>query len=165
MILDILLKWFAPILSFTTEEIFQIIKQKENLSIHLESFPSIPSKWKDKKLLLKWTKLKTIRNVANAAIEIKRSSKEIGSSLEADVQVYLGGEYLKVCKDVNLSEYLITSKAEVKPMVKDNNLFKLNEVDDIKVLVKKAQGEKCSRCWKILGNPCERCSGVLKKLS
>ena len=128
----------------------------------METFPEIPLKWKNEKLFHKWDKLKIIRNVANAAIEIKRSSKEIGSSLEADVQVYLGGEYLKVCKDVNLSEYLITSKAEVKPMVKDNNLFKLNEVDDIKVLVKKAQGEKCSRCWKILEIPCERNSCGLR---
>ena len=40
---------------------------------------------------------KIIRNVANAAIEVKRSNKDIGSSLEADVQIYLGKEYLELC--------------------------------------------------------------------
>ena len=162
LILEILLKWFAPILSFTTEEIFQIINKGKNSSIHLENFPSIPSKWKNEKLFQKWNKLKAIRNVANAAIEIKRSSKEIGSSLEADIQIYLGEEYLKLVKDVDLSEYFITSKAEAKTMINDDKLFKLDGVDNVKVLVKKAKGNKCSRCWKILQAPCERSNCGLK---
>ena len=162
LILEILLKWFAPILSFTTEEIFQIINKGKNSSIHLENFPSIPSKWKNEKLFLKWNKLKVIRNVANAAIEIKRSSKEIGSSLEADIQIYLGEEYLKLVKNIDLSEYFITSKAEVKTMINDDKLFKLDEVDNVKVLVKKAKGKKCSKCWKILQAPCERSNCELK---
>jgi len=64
-----------------------------------------------------------VRNVANAAIEVKRASKEIGSSLEADIKVYLGEEYLQHSKDVNLPEYTITSKAEAKPMINDDKLF------------------------------------------
>ena len=110
----------------------------------------------------KWNKLKVIRNVANAAIEIKRSSKEIGSSLEADIQIYLGEEYLKLVKNIDLSEYFITSKAEVKTMINDDKLFKLDEVDNVKVLIKKAKGSKCSRCWKILQTPCERSNCGLK---
>ena len=102
------------------------------------------------------------RNVANAAIEIKRSSKEIGSSLEANVQIYLDKEYLDLVKDVNLSEYFITSKASAMLMVNDDKLFKLDEVDNIKVLVTKAKGKKCPRCWKILENVCKRNSCGLK---
>ena len=145
-----LLKWFAPILSFTTEEVFQIINIGKKSSIHLETFPKIPSLWKNEKLFEKWEKLKVVRNVANAAIETKRSCKEIGSSLEADVEIYLRDEYLQLVKDINLSEYFITSKAKAKPMISDNKLFKLNEVDGAKVLVTKAKGKKCPRCWKIL---------------
>jgi isoleucyl-tRNA synthetase len=162
LVLDMLLKWFAPILSFTTEEIFQIINQGKNSSIHLETFPNIPSKWKNENLFQKWNKLKIIRNVVNAAIETKRSSKEIGSSLEADVQIYLGKEYLNLAKDVNLSEYFITSKASARPIINDDKLFKLDEVDNIKVLVTKAKGKKCSRCWKILENVCRRNNCGLK---
>ena len=47
LILDMLLKWFAPILSFTTEEIFQIINKEQTSSIHLQTFPKIPKKWKN----------------------------------------------------------------------------------------------------------------------
>ncbi len=98
LILDILLKWFAPILSFTTEEIFQIINQGQKSSVHLQVFPKIPQNWKNEKLFEKWEKFKIIRKVVNAAIEIKRSSKEIGSSLEADVEIYLKKRLFKNCK-------------------------------------------------------------------
>ena len=42
-------------------------------------------------------------------------------------------------------------------MINDKNLFKLDEVDTVKVLVKKASGKKCKRCWKVFENQCERC--------
>jgi len=161
--LDILLKWFAPILSFTTEEIFQIVNPEKNSSIHFESFPKIPTNWENKKLHEKWEKLKIIRSVVNAGIEAKRSSKDIGSSLEADIEIYLGKEYLELVEDINLSEYFITSKASIKNMINnDDKIFKLNDISNVGVIVQKAKGEKCSRCWKILGNPCDRCKGVLK---
>jgi len=162
LILDILLKWFAPILSFTTEEIFHILNKEKKSSVHLENFPDIPAQWENKKIFEKWEKLKIVRNVTNAAIEVKRTNKDIGSSLEADIEVYLGEKYLKLAKDINLSEFFITSNAKAKNMTNSDKFFKLEGVNDIAVSVKKAEGEKCSRCWKILGNPCKRCSGVLK---
>jgi len=158
LILDILLKWFAPILSFTTEEIYQIINQNQNSSIHLQAFPKIPVKWKNEKLFEKWEKFKTIKKVVNAAIEVKRANKDIGSSLEADVQIYLNEDYLKIVKDFDLSENFITSKAEAKKLINTDNLFKLENVKEIAVLVKKAEGEKCPRCWKIFTGPCMRCT-------
>ncbi|MBA1338471.1 MAG: isoleucyl-tRNA synthetase [Pelagibacterales bacterium] len=137
LILDMLLKWFAPILSFTTEEIFQIINKDQNSSIHLQGFPKIPKSWENKKLYDKWKKFKIIRKVVNAAMELKRASKDIGSSLEADVEIYLDDEYLKIVKDLDLPENFITSKAEAKKMVNDDKFFELDEVKNIKVLVKK----------------------------
>ena len=158
LILDMLLKWFAPILSFTTEEIFQIINKDKNSSIHLQSFPKIPEKWENKKLYEKWEKFKIIRKVVNAAMEVKRANKDIGSSLEADIVIYLNEEYLKVVKDFDLSESFITSKAQAEKMTNNNENFKLQEVENVRVLVKKAEGEKCLRCWKIFPGPCRRCS-------
>jgi len=157
LILDLLLKWFAPILSFTTEEIFQILNVNKNSSIHLQDFPKIPTKWKNEELFNKWKTFKIIRKVVNAAIEVKRANKDIGSSLEADVQIFLKEEYLKIAKNFDLSENFITSRAEAKNMVDDKNLFELDAIEGIKVIVKKAQGEKCPRCWKIFQGPCVRC--------
>ena len=157
LILDMLLKWFAPILSFTTEEIFQIINKEQNSSIHLQTFPKIPKKWKNEKLYKKWEKFKLIKKVVNAAIEVKRASKDIGSNLEANVKIFLSEDYLKIVKDFDLSECFITSKAQAEKFSNDSSLFKINEVEGVGVLVKKAEGEKCPRCWKIFPGPCQRC--------
>ena len=54
-------------------------------------------------------------------------------------------------KNIDLAEYLITSKAE-KILI---------ENDEIKIEVNKAKGNKCPRCWKILENNCDRCSNII----
>ena len=134
-------------------------RSSNQLAPHLiHYFPKIPANWKNEKLFEKWQKFKVIRKVVNAAIEVKRSNKDIGSSLEADVEVYLKDDYLEIVKDFDLSENFITSKAVAKKYIKNNNsLFKLDEIEDISVLVKKAEGKKCSRCWKIFPGSCARC--------
>ena len=161
LILDIFLKWFAPILSFTTEEIFQILNQGKGSSIHLQTFPKIPPNWENQKLSEKWEKFKIIRKVVNAAIEVKRSNKVIGSSLEADIEVYLKDDFLKIVKDFDLPENFITSKAIAKKFIKNNeNLFKFEGEENINVYVKKAEGKKCQRCWKIFPGQCPRCDNI-----
>ena len=145
-------------LCFTTEEIYQIINKDKNSSIHLQDFPKIPKEWENFKLHQRWEKLKIIRKVVNTAMETKRASKDIGSSLEADIKLYLNDDYIQLVKDIDLSEYFITSKAEVQKMTQDKNLFMLDGIENIKVLVKKAEGEKCNRCWKIFPHPCVRCN-------
>ena len=157
VLLDSLLKWFAPILSFTTEEIYKIVNKNETDSIHLKNFPEIPQAWQNDQLFKKWSKLNYVRQVCNAAIEVKRSNKELGSSLEADLEIYLDEQYLKLAKEINLSEYCITSRAIAKPFDnKKEDLFQIENISGIKVLVKKAKGKKCPRCWKITDNKCEK---------
>ena len=145
ILLDILLKWFAPILSFTTEEIYSLVKMNGK-SIHLESFPSIPEKWKSSKLESKWVELIKIREACNSSIEIKRASKEIGSSLEASLIIKLEDKLLDLTKDVDFSELCITSNAKVEK----------NSSNEINVETLKAEGQKCSVCWKVSKNKCAR---------
>ncbi|MBO6491234.1 MAG: class I tRNA ligase family protein, partial [Pelagibacteraceae bacterium] len=157
ILLDSLLKWFAPILSFTTEEIYKIVNKNETDSIHLKNFPNIPLAWQNDHLFKKWSKLNYIRQVCNSAIEVKRSNKELGSSLEADLEIYLDDQYLKLAKEINLSEYCITSRAIAKPFDnKKENLFQIENISGVKVLVKKAKGKKCPRCWKITNSKCDK---------
>ncbi len=149
MILNILLKsllrWFAPILSFTTEEIYQLIS-KNNKSIHLEKFLKFPEKFKDEKLVVKWSELIKIRDVCNISIEEKRASKEIGSSLEAELNIKLNEKYKDMITNIDLSELCIVSKTHVY----------FDEATDILVETNKALGVKCPVCWKISIEPCER---------
>ena len=86
IILESLLKWFAPILVFTTDEIFSLVKKNKG-SIHEESFVEIPNSWENKALNEKWSELFKIKQEANVAIEEKRADKVIGSSLEADIKI------------------------------------------------------------------------------
>jgi isoleucyl-tRNA synthetase len=142
--LNALLKWFAPILSFTTEEIFRLVGNKK--SIHLEKFVNFPVNFKNDNLNLKWSKLIKIRDVCNLSIEEKRSAKIIGSSLEVLLKIKLNKENFEMVKDIDLSELCITSSAQVEQ----------NEQNEITVETEKAKGNKCTVCWKISPRPCER---------
>ena len=145
IILESLIKWFAPILSFTTEEIFTLIS-KDNKSIHLEEFMKFPNSFENEKLNKKWIELKKIRDICNISIEKKRANKEIGSSLEANIIINLNEKLINNLENIDFSELCITSTAVVKK----------TESDDITVITNKAQGEKCSICWKINKNGCDR---------
>ena len=151
IILDCLLKWFAPVLVFTTDEIYSLISNDEK-NIHEYKFPEISKKFYNLTLNKKWEKLFKIKEKANIAIEEKRATKEIGSSLEADIEITANKKNFELLKDLDLAEYFITSKAE-KFLSKDN--------DELTIKVKKAEGKKCPRCWKILENKCLRCEKVL----
>ena len=145
IILNSLLKWFAPILSFTTEEIFKLMSG-ENKSIHLEQFISFPDKFKNEQLNKKWQDLIKVRNICNISIEEKRSSKEIGSSLEAELEINLDKKLEETIKDTDFAELCITSKATI--------LYKENIEIDVKTI--KAKGSKCPVCWKISEESCVR---------
>ena len=145
IILNSLLKWFAPILSFTTEEIYQLILKK-NKSIHLEKFINFPKKFENLELNSKWIKLLEIRDFCNLSIEKKRANKEIGSSLEASLILKLNKKNLKIIEGIDLSELCITSYVEIQN----------NDNDEIEVKTTKAVGDKCPVCWKISSTSCER---------
>jgi len=145
IILQCLLKWFAPILSFTTEEIYQLISKKKN-SIHLENFLNIPKKFENLELNEKWSQLLKIRDVCNLSIEEKRATKEIGSSLEAAITININKQKLKILEGIDFAELCITSLAKIK----------FHDTDEIVVQTNKAQGDKCPVCWKINQEPCQR---------
>ena len=151
LILECLLKWFAPIFVFTTEEIYNLITDEEG-SIHELTFTDVPKNWKNNELSEKWKMLYKIKQEANIAIEQKRSNKEIGSSLEAEIEISTNSKNYDLMKDLDLAEYFITSKA-----VKSKNK---NDDQENKIIVKKATGTKCPRCWKILEKKCVRCEKV-----
>ena len=145
ILLSSLLKWFAPIISFTTEEIYQLISKK-NKSIHLENFINFPEKFENKELAKKWSELIKLRDVCNISIEEKRASKVIGSSLEAELRIKINKKYKNILSNIDLSELCIVSKNEI--------IF--HENSDILVETKKVNGNKCPVCWKISVEPCKR---------
>ncbi len=152
IILECLLKWFAPIFVFTTDEIYSLVS-KDKKNIHEHTFPKIPKEWKNVTLADKWEELFKIKESANVAIEEKRANKEIGSSLEANLKLFVDSKRFEMLNNIDLAEYFITSKAEK---------FKNDKDSDLKIEVTKSEGIKCPRCWKILDNKCERCEEAIK---
>ncbi len=149
IILDSLLKWFAPILSFTTEEIFKLINKDNNeKSIHLKRLNIFPKAWDNSQLEHNWEKIIDIRNEANSSIEAMRAEKIIGSSLEANIEIELDEENYNLGKNYDFSEICITSSAKITKSKEKQNSIKVNTV--------KAEGQKCRICWKINKNGCER---------
>jgi isoleucyl-tRNA synthetase len=94
----------------------------------------------------KWIELKKIRDICNISIEAKRASKEIGSSLEANLTINLNEKLFTITKNVNFSELCITSEAKIEK----------TELDGVSAITTKAEGKKCPICWKINKIQCER---------
>jgi isoleucyl-tRNA synthetase len=151
MICDAILKWLAPVLSFTTEEAWRLYRPDAEPSVHLTLFPDGLESFRDDALAAKWDTIRNIRRVVTGALEVERAAKRIGSSLEASPIVYVADRnLLAILFDVDLAEVCITSNYEVREGEAPPNAFRLNDVPGVAVVVEKAQGIKCARSWKIL---------------
>ena len=174
-VLDILFHrltaWLAPVLVFTMEEVWLERFPGEDNSIHLQDFPDTPAQWRDDALAAKWAKIRAARRVVTAALEIQRTEKVIGASLEAAPTVYLRDtDAIQTLESVPFADLCITSAITLKADPAPDGAFTLDGAEDgIAVVFAKADGEKCQRCWKILPDvgshshpgTCGRCDGAL----
>ena len=153
---------FAPILSFTAEEVYDNMPYEDAESVHLTDFP-VKNLVDDAALEAKWDKLLEVRDDVNKALEESRNEKVIGKSLEAAVEVYSNdAEVVELLNSVaNLNQFFIVSKVEVKE--NDGVVYDLATVK-----VTKAEGHRCERCWNIVDEVneeglCQRCASILNK--
>jgi isoleucyl-tRNA synthetase len=151
MICDAILKWLAPVLSFTTEEAWRMYRPDAEPSVHLTLFPDGLESFRDDALAAKWEIIRNVRRVVTGALELERAAKRIGSSLEASPIVYVSDKaLLGTLFDVDLAEVCITSNYEIREGDAPAGAFRLNDVPGVAVVVEKAVGTKCARSWKIL---------------
>ena len=153
---------FAPILSFTAEEIYDNMPYEDAESVHLLDFPE-KNVIEDAALEAKWDKLLEVRDDVNKALEESRNEKVIGKSLEAAVEIYSNdSEVVELLNSVaNLHQLFIVSSVEVK-----ENAGATYDLATVKVT--KAQGHRCERCWNIVEEVteeslCHRCHSILNK--
>jgi isoleucyl-tRNA synthetase len=151
MICDAILKWFAPVLSFTCEEAWRLYRPGAEPSVHLTLFPQGLEDFRDEALAAKWEIIRNVRRVVTGALEVERAAKRIGSSLEASPIVYVSDRaILATLFDVDLAEVCITSNYEVREDEAPSGAFRLDGVSGVGVVVERAVGTKCARSWKIL---------------
>ena len=161
-----LVKWLHPILVFTTEEVFQTLKSNkknsENTdeSIFLIDFKNIDL---DKTIEFEekiWKILQKVKDNINIIFEKMRDDKVIKSGLETKVFIGTTDKFKSIFDKINLSDFLVCSSVEINNQAKKNELKSLDGIDGIQILVEKAKGTKCERCWKIFENGCERCQKI-----
>jgi isoleucyl-tRNA synthetase len=146
-----LTRWLAPILCFTTEEVWQSRYQDADNSVHLETFMDIPDAWHDDALAEKWNDIRTVRRAVTGALEIERREKRIGSSLEAAPVVYVSDtSLLESLEGQNMADICITSQLEIRADTAPAEAFTLDDVAGVGVVPTLAEGRKCQRSWKVL---------------
>ena len=173
-VLDILfhrlVTWLAPILPFTTEDVWLSRFPSYDDSVHLHDFPLTPADWLNEPLAVKWDHVRRARRVVTAALEIKRADKTIGASLEAAPVVHVEEpEMLAALKSVAFADICITSDLSLTADPAPNEAFRMAEAPGIGVVFEPAEGGKCQRCWRILpdigshrhAGVCARCDEVL----
>ncbi len=162
--------WLAPILVFTMEDVWLSRFPGEDDSVHLQDIPATPADWRDEPLAEKWEKIRRVRRVVTAALEVQRAAKVIGASLEAAPVVHVeDAQTLAALKSVDFADICITSGLVLTADPEPQEAFRLPEVPGVGVVFEAAEGGKCQRCWKILADvgthahpgTCARCDAVL----
>ncbi|MFZ7198838.1 isoleucine--tRNA ligase [Avibacterium avium] len=148
-IAEALVRWIAPILSFTADEIWQYIPGERAEFVFTEEFYDglFPLSAEETMNDAYWQQVLKLRDEVNRVLEQARADKVIGAALEAEVTLYANEEYAKILSQLGdeLRFVLITSKAEVKPLAEAD--VEDGEVDGFKVKVVRSANEKCPRCW------------------
>ena len=158
-ILDTTLRLMAPILSFTTEEVYASLPGAKLDSVHLTKLPEVDENLIDDELGAKWSRMLEIRSEVNKTIEKLRAEKTVGQSLDAEILLHLPeslradldsladddglGKYSKE----NLRRFLIVSAASCVEQITDEGAYKSDLVEGLAVLVSASDQAKCDRCW------------------
>ena len=171
-ILDAFTRLVAPILSFTSEEIYGAMlkgaaQEKSAESVHVLLFPKYEPLPEEQYLLTEWEKLRSVRETVLKALEDVRQAGMIGNSLEAKVVIRASGEAAELLRrhGSDLRYIFIVSQVEIE---KDPNAK-----DGPQISVVKADGHKCERCWNYSSEVgkdatyptlCERCIPAIKEM-
>jgi isoleucyl-tRNA synthetase len=151
ILLDCIVKIMAPIMSFTSEEIWNFMPKRsgKEQSVHLTSMPEIDENWQDHALADRWELILKIRGEVTKAIEEARNEKRVGHSLDASVTLSVGRTLYDALQPYaeQMRSIFIVSKAVVLNEETIDATFESAEVEGLRVRVESAEGEKCERCW------------------
>lgn len=147
-----LVRWIAPVLSFTADEIWHHLPGEKPPYVFTEEWYQQLFPLADDEIINNsdWSLLLKVRAEVNKVIEQARADKQIGSSLEASVILYVSaelGEKLTVLGD-ELRFVLLTSVALVADYASaPAHALQSELIGELKMVLRKADGDKCPRCW------------------
>ncbi|MFQ1019576.1 isoleucine--tRNA ligase [Gilliamella sp. CG13] len=147
-----MVRWIAPVLSFTADEIWQYLPSAEKSEFVFED------EWYNELFSLSdnetlnseyWAQILAIRSEVNKVLEQGRNDKVIGGSLEAAVTLYADDQIATALAKLEneLRFVLLTSQASVKPLDSATQQAVQSDIAGLKIELTKAKGDKCPRCW------------------
>ncbi|WP_332398590.1 isoleucine--tRNA ligase [Vibrio metschnikovii] len=156
-IVEALVRWMAPIMSFTADEIWHAMPAKQADGQARGQFV-FTSEWYQGLVGLDesetfnnafWNDIQHVRGAVNKLLENARNEKVIGGSLQAQVTLFVDDALAAKLKRLHneLRFVLLTSKAEVKSLSEKSALAQATEINGLWVEVSKVDAEKCERCW------------------
>ncbi|EKO3904459.1 isoleucine--tRNA ligase [Vibrio fluvialis] len=156
-IVEALVRWMAPIMSFTADEIWNEMPTNQANGEARGKFV-FADEWYEGLFGLAegeelnnefWTDIQKVRGAVNKLLENARNEKTIGGSLQAEVTLFASDELAaKINKlEDELRFVLLTSKANVKPLAEKSDAAQATDIDGLFVQVNKTEAEKCDRCW------------------
>ncbi|MFC7784443.1 isoleucine--tRNA ligase [Rossellomorea sp. GCM10028870] len=168
-----LTKLMSPILSHTADEVWAHIPGVEGESVQLTDMPEVQEVRNADELKKKWNAFLELRDDVLKALEEARNQKMIGKSLTAKVTLYVNDETKALLGSIkeDLKQLFIVSAFEIGGAVNEAPEHALS-LGEINIVVEKAQGETCDRCWivtptvgKDKDHPtlCTRCASVVKE--
>lgn len=146
-------KLLAPILPYTSEEVYSLLPHTEE-SVHLTDMPEVVTYSDSTEVEELFNLFFELKDKVNKKLEEARNEKLIGSALEAVVKINLDSKYNEVKEKLGsyLHQLFIVSKVEYT-------------TDGEEVVVEKSTGEKCNRCWNYVdhlnGDICDRCHNII----
>lgn len=154
-----LVRLMAPVLSFTSEEIWGFIPKsarpeanREAPSVHLATFPEPVDQWTSEDLASRWEHLFKVRGEVSRELEKCRNERKIGASLGAKVTLYAKGPLLSILKsyEEHLAAFFIVSELELLPLEVPLPVEAVvaQDLKELGIRVSQASGEKCARCWR-----------------
>jgi isoleucyl-tRNA synthetase len=178
-VLSVLTRLMAPVLSFTSEEVWGYVsaRQREHQtgsedSVFFASFPEVQDSFYNGELEERWKKLLAFRDEVNKALELRRAEKFIGNSLEAKVKIVLPSEFRSLAESYLdfLPAFFLVSSVELSGDGLTGG-YESTEIQGLRVLVERASGSKCQRCWnwnesvgtfETSPDLCDKCYNVLQ---
>ncbi|MGR5110222.1 isoleucine--tRNA ligase [Vibrio jasicida] len=150
-IVEALVRWMAPIMSFTADEIWnEMPGQRDKFVFTGEWFDGLFGLAEGEELNNEfWTELQAVRGAVNKLLEDARKEKTIGGALQAEVTLFADDALAaKINKlEDELRFVLLTSAAKVKPLSEKTDAAQTTDIEGLFVEVAAAEGEKCDRCW------------------
>jgi isoleucyl-tRNA synthetase len=150
-VLEALVRWLAPIISYTADEIWSYMPGKRSVSVFLETwYKGLIELDADSAMNREfWQQIIAVRSAVSKELEKSRAKGDIGSSLNAEVELYCNGEYFELLNKLEneLHFVFITSNASVMAEQFSPDDAIQTEIDGVKLKVIVSEHPKCVRCW------------------